>query len=233
MVEDGKERKMKDNTFQVLHKSPYPKVLVVTPLLPFHKVSKETKRSIKRNKTPFTWITSSGNNNIPTNLQKGLDWYDWYGHLPPYYIMIDNDIILGRHMIDRLFKKLSSQPPEIAFAYASFEFKGIMDRKFPAEPYSINKLSQHNYISSNSLFRSNVVRAIGLVTDDFYRRLLDWAFMLKLYRYGYYGIPCPEANFIAQSSQEDISVGSREDYGIKRGRVMRDFVVPLMKEREK
>jgi hypothetical protein len=218
---------MELNEYKIIHKSPHPKVLVITPLLPFHEVSKDTKRSIKRNKTPFIWITSKGDNNIAKNLKNGLDWYYWHGVMTPYYIMIDSDIELGRHMIDRLVKKLGSQKPNIAFAYASFKFKGEMNREFPAERYDINRLMQHNYISSNSLFKSDITQRVGLVTDDKYKRLLDWAFLLKLYEHGYYGAPCPEANFVAKSSMKDVSAGGLEDYNIKRDRVIKDFVEPL------
>jgi len=211
----------------VIKESKNPKVLVVTPLLPGHKISKETKVTIKRNSIPLTWISSMGRNNIPTNLQKGLEYYE--GKLPPYYIMIDNDIILGRHMIDRMVGVLDKRKSDnIAFAYASFKFKGVVDKKFPAEPYAINRLLQHNYISSNSLFRSNIVMNIGLVTDNNYVRLLDWCMLLKLLYHGYYGMPCPNANFIAKSSESDISAGSNEDYEIKRYRVLQDFGHPIV-----
>jgi hypothetical protein len=56
---------------------------------------------------------------------------------------------------------------------------------------------------------------------------LDWAFLLKLYEHGYYGAPCPEANFVAKSSMKDVSAGGLEDYNIKRDRVIKDFVEPL------
>ena len=35
-----------------------PEVLVVTPLLPDHEVSRETKVSMKRNNTRYTWVKS-------------------------------------------------------------------------------------------------------------------------------------------------------------------------------
>ena len=86
------------------------RLLIVTPLLPGHKVSKETKVTVKRNKVPYIWLESIGNNNIPVNTQNGIDWYkENRGELPEYFIMIDNDIILGRGMLDKLIKKLRSQ----------------------------------------------------------------------------------------------------------------------------
>jgi hypothetical protein len=203
------------------------KALIVTPLLPGHKVSKETKRTIKRNLLPITWITSEGNNNIPTNLELGLKWYKKNKGDIPYYMMLDRDISLGRHCIDRLYDVLSFSPDYIAFAYASFKFEGEINQEFPARPYDINALVQHNYISSNSMFKSAITEKVGLVTDDMFKRLLDWAFYLKLYLNEYFGIPVPTASFVAQSTKSDISARSPEDYQFKRGLVIEHFVKPI------
>ena len=214
------------NEFRIIKESKDPKILVVTPLLPGHKISKETKKTIKRNDIPFTWITSTGNNNIPTNLKLGLEWY---GDLPPYYFMLDNDVILGRHLLDRLYEKLDNSKYNVAFSYASFRFKGYMNYKFPAIPFDINRLlQQHNYISSNSLFSTDITMKVGLVTDNKYQRLLDHCFLLKLFYNGYIGIPCPEANFIAIASKESISAGSKLEYNIKRKLVIEDFCRPII-----
>ncbi len=218
------------NQIDILKEDKNPQVLVVTPLLPGHKVSRDTKISIKRNETPFVWLTSQGNSNIPTNAQLGINRYKSNHKLPPYYLMIDRDIILGRGMIDRLVKKISTSTKPDVYAYASFEFRGYVNQKFPARPYDINMLTQHNYISSNSLFRMDILEEVGLVTDDKYKRLLDWAFLLKLHLNGYQGIPVPDAKFVAISTGTDISAGSPEDYQIKRDRVLEDFVMPIVEK---
>ena len=215
------------NKFKVVTESKDPKILVVTPLLPGHKISKETKKTIKRNDVPYTWITSEGNNNIPTNLKLGLEWFN---PLPPFYFMLDNDIILGRGILDRLVRKLEKEPYFVAFTYASFQFKGTVNQAFPAMPYNIERLLQHNYISSNSLFRSDVVMKIGLVTEQYLERLLDWAMILKLYYHGYIGMPTPEANFIAVSTPKDISARSSDDYNIKRFRVLKKYGEPIIND---
>jgi hypothetical protein len=207
-----------------------PQILVVTPLLPEHKISKETKISVKRNKTPFFWIASEGQNNIPTNALNGIEWFkSKYGKLPPFYIMIDRDIEMGRGMLDKLYDKLKNKPENIGYCYASFGFRGHINRDFPAEPFDINRLLQSNYISSNSMFRTNVVETVGLVTDDKYKRLLDWAFLIKCFSQGFIGIPEPRAGFIAHSTEKDISAGSDEDYKVKYMRVFEDFIRPLIK----
>ena len=143
--------------------------------------------------------------------------------------MLDRDIILGRYMIDRLYKKLSKQHNQVAYSYASFKFTGHINKEFPAEIWDINKLLLQNYISSNSLFKSNVLLEVGLVTDEKYKRLLDWAFLLKLFLVGgYYGVACPEASFEAVSNKDSVSSGTVEDYYLKRERVITDFGKPIV-----
>lgn len=220
------------NQIDIIREDKNPQVLVVTPLLPGHKVSRDTKVSIKRNETPIVWLTSQGNYNIPKNAQMAIDRYKANHKLPPYYLMIDRDIILGRYMVDRLVKKLSTSALSEAYAYASFSFKGFVNQDFPARQFDINLLMQHNYISSNSLFKMKVVEEVGLVTDDRYKRLLDWAFLLKLFAVGYWGIPVPQAKFIAISTKNDISAGSPQDYHLKRNLVIEDFVKPIMEKQK-
>ena len=91
-----------------------PQILVVTPLLLNHKLSKRTKITVGRNVVPFFWISSSGNNNIPTNALNGIKWFkNEFGKLPPFYIMIDRDIEMGRGMLDKLFRKIKNKPENI------------------------------------------------------------------------------------------------------------------------
>jgi len=223
------------NKICVVNECRDPEVLIVTPLLPDHEVSRETKISIKRNQTKYTWIKSYGNNNIPTNALEAIKWYKSFKKLPPFYLMIDRDIILGRGMIDKMVTKLKkfSWAENIGYVYASFEFKGHVNQKFPAVPFDINRLLQANYISSNSMFRSDVIEKVGLVTDDRYKRLLDYAFLLKAFKMGYLGVPVPEANFVAKSTKDDISAGSQQDYVIKYKRVFEDFVKPILEDVKK
>lgn len=216
---------------ELIHYKEKPKVLVVTPLLPYHKISKETKKTLKRNDVSFGWVSYTGSYNIPTNALKGIEGYKkMWGKLPEYYIMIDRDIVLGRHMLDKLVRKLMVMPEDkVGYAYASFKFEGYVNQEFPARPFDINALVQSNYISSNSLFRTKVIEEVGLVTDDHYKRLLDWAFLLKCFKHGYVGVPEPRASFVAKSTKDDISAGSKDDYKLKYYRVHEDFVKPLLK----
>jgi hypothetical protein len=219
------------NEIKIVKCDKNPQVLIVTPLLPRHKISKETSKTIKKNKTSIFWLSSCGDNNIPINAKIGIDWYKKnYGKLPPYYIMIDRDIIANKGMIDKLVRKLREyEDKKVAYAYATFEFKGYINIKFTASRFDIKKLLNNNYISSNSLIKSSVIEEIDFVTDEKYKRLLDWVYWLKLLKNDYIGVPCPEAVFIAQSKPEDVSAGSVSDFNIKRNRVVQDFVLPMLK----
>lgn len=209
-----------------------PEILVVTPLLPGHKLSGITKKTLKRNKVPFTWISSEGNQNIPKNALEGILWYkNNKGKLPPYYMMIDRDIEAGRGLLDRLYERLKDTGLNVGFAYATFQFKGHVNADFPAIPYDINRLIKSNYISSNSMWKSSVIEHVGLVTNDKYKRLLDWAFLLKAFRYGYVGVPEHKAWFIAHSTKDDISAGDANDYQKKYKKVWQDFILPLFNKK--
>jgi len=217
------------NSIKILKQDKGSEILVVTPLLPGHKISKETRVTLKRNKTPITWLSSMGNNNIPTNAQLGINWYKRkYSNSLNFYMMLDNDITLGRKAIDKLYDKLKSSPPHIGYSYASFKYEGHINKEFPAVPFNINRLVKANYISSNSLFKMDVIENVGLITDEFYKRLLDWAFLLKCYGQGFMGVPVPEASFKAISSINDVSAGSDQDYKIKSRRVYESFIKPIL-----
>lgn len=216
------------NRIEIKKSTKFPDVLVVTPLKKGDWVSKETKKTIKRNKLKYFWISSEGSNNIPTNAQHGINWaHKNIKNMPKYYIMIDRDIVLGRSMLDRLFKALESSDDNTGVAYAGFEFKGVVNQKFPADPWDLSRLKQANYISSNSMFRMSVIDKVGLVTENKYKRLLDWAFLLKCASYGYHGINVPNARFLAISEPGDISAGGQQDYWVKHQRVFEDFVRPM------
>lgn len=206
-------------------------ILVVTPLLPGHKVSKDTKRTIKRNNIPFTWIISEGNNNIPINVENGLNEYrKQAGESLRYLLPLDRDIILGRSMLDRMYVSLRSSPVHIAYTYANFEFRGVVNKEFPAIPFDINSLVFNNYISSNSMIKIECLDKVGgFVKDDKYKRLLDWCLWLKFFDNGFIGLPCPIASFIATSTEDDISTGTNQDFYLKRKRVLEDIVKPLVK----
>jgi hypothetical protein len=223
-----------ENVLTLVKEQPNPKVLIITPLWPGHKISRETKTTIKRNDIPILWYSYSGYNNIPKNWWTGLqEIKKKHKKLPPYILPLDRDIIMGRHMLDRMVGVFEAKTvlAHMAFVYCNFEFKGVVNRKFPADQYDINKLMEGNYISSNSLMNRELLEFIGgPVTDVQYTRLLDWALWLKFAQLGFVGVPCPTANFVAISSENDISAGNPEDYQLKHNRIIEDFVKPLQKQ---
>ena len=214
-----------------------PEILVSTPLLPGHKISKITKKTLKRNDINYIWLSSSGDNNIPTNHIGCMEWYKKnIGKLPPYMFFLDRDINLGRHALDRLHNSLVKESLRsdsiYGYAYASFKYTGYIKHEFPAVPFDPRKLLQSNYISSNSLYCTEVIEKVGLVTDDKYRRLLDWAFLIKCFGQGIIGTPCPSATFEVISTKDDISSGDNDDYLLKHSRVHEDFIMALSRKNQ-
>lgn len=202
---------------------------MVTPLLPEHKISKITKITLKRNKTSFDWVSYSGNNNIPTNTQKGIEEYEKNRGTLKYFLMIDRDIEAGRFLIDKMCKTLDESKQNEAYCYASFAFKGYINLSFKAETFNKKRIMSSNYISSNSMIKTSCLKEIGgLITDKKYERLLDWCLWLKFLQYGYIGVPCKEASFIAHSEKDDVSSRSQEDYRSKHLKVYRDFIKPIL-----
>lgn len=209
-----------------------PLLLVVTPLGPNNQISKETKRSIKRNEIPYTWVSYKSANNCATNAQLGINaFFAENKFLPPFFLLLDDSVICGRHMLDRMFKTLEKSGPGVAYCYCNFEFKGAINNKFPADDFDVNRLIRSNYISSNSMIKTRRLNDIGwLVTDEKYHRLLDWCLWLKFLQYGFIGIPCKEASFVDIAKESSVSVRSLEDYRIKYKNVIDDFVKPILRK---
>lgn len=209
----------------IILEDPKSEVLCVTPLLPGHKIRKETKIGIKRNDIPLSWISYEGQNNIPTNVSKGIAEYH---KEPKFVIIIDRDIDPSRNMIKNMYDLLVKTPNQIAYCYCNFEFKGSINAKFVNIPYDPLRLLKSNYISSNSLIKYDKLKEIGgFITDNKYRRLLDWALWLKFLSSGYYGVLCTKSYFIAPTDERSVSAGSQEEYRQKYQLVHRDFIAPL------
>lgn len=202
-----------------------PKVLVITPLLTGHKISAETRKSIKRNKVPFTWISYMGEGNPCKNTQKAFNIYRNDNELPPYVIKIDNDINASRGMLDEMVYCLDKSMTHEAYCYCSFSFTGAISVSFPAVPFDPDKLRHTNYISSCSMIKIKRLIEVGMwVTDDKGFRLLDWALWLKLLKRGYVGIPAPKSSFVATASESSVSARDARDYNEKRQWVLDNFV---------
>lgn len=209
-----------------------PKILVITPLKSGDKISKVTKKTIKRNKTPFVWISYMGDDNPAENTRLAYNQYRHNNDLPPYVIKIDNDITASRGMLDRMYKTLVESmylsDGYYAYAYCGFEFTGAIENKFPLRKFDHKMLMKQNYISFNSLIDTEALNKVGgFVTDNKGFRLLDWALWLRFLRYGYMGIPVEGAYFTAHASKSSISAGSTNDYVQKYQWVNKNFIEPL------
>jgi len=203
---------------------PNPQILVITPLLTGHSISKETKKSIKRNKTPFVWISYMGDGNPCKNTQKAFNIYRGDNDIPPYVIKIDNDIIASRGMLDEMFLTLEKSRKNEAYCYCSFSFQGTINASFPAIPFDSDRLRVNNYISSCSLINTKRLLEVGMwVTDDKGFRLLDWALWLRFLKRNYIGIPALKSSFVATASESSVSARSVEDYQEKRRWVLENF----------
>jgi hypothetical protein len=206
-----------------------PELLVVTPLFKGHRLSRETKLGLERNDIKFAWVSFESTNNTAKNYADGIKAFRDKVYRPKYVMMVDKDIIPARHMLDKMYDTLKRTPNDIAFCYVSFEFVGAINRQFFGIEYNPIALLRSNYISSNSMIKLDKLDEIGgVVTDNKYKRLLDWCLWLNFLSYGYYGIRCPDTGFVAISDKESISARSNEDYKQKSKLVMRDFIDPLV-----
>jgi hypothetical protein len=200
-----------------------PSISIISPLYIDDRVSNDTLSSITKNNTSYNWISVESKNNTMKNFEIGINYLKEKDLLADYVIKIDNDTIWEPHTLDYLIYTLKNTQENICYSYCSFKYEGYINIKFPAIKFNSEKLKQGNYISSNSLFKSSIFNKINLVIDDKYKRLLDWAYYLKLLNNGYYGIASP-GFFIAKSSKKSISASSKEDYKIKFNRVIKDFL---------
>jgi hypothetical protein len=202
-----------------------PSILVITPLLTGSKVSKDTKKTLKRCKVPFEWVSYMGPGNPCDNAQKGFLEYKKKGKtIPPYIIKIDNDLIVSRGMLDVMYNTLKGSPNNISYCYCGFSFKGHINLTIPAKPFNSIDLMKENYISSCSLMKiDHFIEVGGWVTDDRGFRLLDWALWLKLLKKGYIGISTNKTSFVAMSGPNSVSSRSVDDYNKKKKWVMEEF----------
>lgn len=221
---------------KVLKQGKSKELLVITPLFTGHKISSETKTSIKKNNIDFTWISYEGSGKHASNVQAGLDQFKkQFNFLPKYIQIIDRDIILSRNMLDKLYDTIQRSSVKsnhkCAFSYCPFSYKGYINITFPPILYDIDKLLKKNYISSNSMYLTAAVEDVGgFVTNEKYHRTSDWAMFLKLYLNGYIGSLCANTSFIAMSTKNDISAGSNEEYHLTQQLIYRDFIVPIISQ---
>jgi hypothetical protein len=204
-----------------------PELLVVTPLYTGHKISRDVKINLKRNNVDFNWISYESVYNTARNFAEGISAYLLDNPEPKYVMMVDRDIIPSRHMLDKMLETLEQS--DSAYCYCNFEFVGVVNRKFYNIQFDPMKLLNHNYISSNSMIKYDKLKEIGgIVVDDKYKRLLDWALWLKFLNHGYYGVLCDGTSFVALANEKSISAGTDEEYKLKVQLIKEDFIKPLL-----
>ena len=209
--------------FKIIHEDKNPMLMIVTPLRPEDKISKKTKITIKRNEIPFIWGYYQGKGNVVQNFKAGLKEFDKYlKKLPPFTIKVDNDTIWNRKTFDKMLRILEISPDNIAYAYCSFSYRGAVTADFPAIPFDPTRLRQNNYISSNSIFKTGILKKFEPIDDNKYQRLLDWAYYLRLLNNKYIGIPT-DGYFTALAGKNSISAGSNMEFHQKRMAVLEDF----------
>jgi hypothetical protein len=218
---------------KILRQDKNAQILVVTPLLTGHQIFKQTKISLERSGVPIIWTSYEGEGKHATNVQANLDAYkEKYKSFPPYIQILDRDIILGRNYLDKMLSTIEKSGGNIGFVYSPFEYKGYINVTFPPRIYDINFLMNNNYISSNSLYKSEAIERVGgFVTDIRIHRLSDWAMWLKMYKFGYIGQLCSNAFFTAISSPTDISAGSKEEFIEVRKLVIEEYVKPILAQK--
>lgn len=217
---------------RIIKKSNNPKYLVITPLKEGDKISKVTKKTIKRNEIAFDWVSYEAANNIPTNTQLALQEYN---KKIRYIIKIDNDVNASRNMLDIMYSTLTETQKinsSIAYCYPKFKYvlKNGREIDFSNNAFDVNKLMQSNYITSNSMIDRTLLNKVGgFVTDSQYVRLLDWALWLRFLYYGYIGIPCNKS-FETPLNEGNISARGQEDYNLKYSRMRKDFILPVIEK---
>lgn len=209
--------------FTFLKETESPEFSVVTPLKTGDSVSNITKETVLKCEASFNWITVESDNNVMRNFEIGYHELMNKGLLADNVIKIDNDTEWTDDTLEEMSFVLQNSDDNVGYVYCSFKYDGYIKNTFPAINFNKDKLKSGNYISSNSMFKSKVIKDVGLVTDEKYVRLLDWAFLLKCLNFGFIGKPSA-GFFTAWSSQNSISSRSKEDYDIKRTLVVQDFI---------
>lgn len=207
-------------------KTKNPKFLVITPLKENDEISMETYNSVLQNSTEFNWVSYSANNNIPTNTKLGLEEYEKENKKLPYIIKIDNDVVFGTNTLSYMYNCIKNSEKKIGYVYCNFDYikNNRIFASFKFLQFNGTQLKKSNYISSVSMIKRNVLEKVGgFITNNKYKRLLDYALWLKMLNQGYIG-KLSQGYFKAIMSENSISNGSDEEYKKVLREVHRDFI---------
>lgn len=200
--------------YQEIVKVDKPEVLLITPLKQKDFISYLTDTSIRQNEVPFDWISYESKNNPVVNCEYAIEEYKKRNMIPKYLMKLDNDIHADDGWIDSMYNAIESSNDLLtAYAYTSFEYYGCINRKFKAAPFNPSILKNNNYISFNSLIKTDAFLDIdGFVNLHGQDRLWDWSLWLKFLKHGYIGIPVYDKKFKAYASKDSISCRSADNY---------------------
>lgn len=138
------------------------------------------------------------NNNFGNAPKKRNDGFD--KSTQPYVFFCDNDILLPKNHLKKLFQALNDNP-NAAYAYSGY-IGIVVDNKthplkqnftIPTIPFNGERLKQGNYISTMSLMRRELFPRF----DEKLKRLQDYDLWLTLLSQGHKGVAVQNNEFYA------------------------------------
>jgi len=123
-----------------------------------------------------------------------------------YLFVCDDDIILNHDCIEKMVKVLE-QNENISFVYCDYIRLGSKSGILKSEPFSVEQLKNHNYISEMSLVRMKDT----VIRDESIKKYTDWDFWRTLVDNGKIGYYIPETLFAAYYGKDCLSNMSKEE----------------------
>lgn len=159
---------------------------------------------------------SDENGGVQRIRNRGFKIYrDYYNRddQPEFVIFVDGDVTFNPGAFAVMKKALDESDETVAYAYGHYSRRGALTGCFRACPFNDVRLRQHNFISTMSLIRFNVlVEATPLPFIENELRLQDWSLWLRLLNAGYTGVMVNEVLFSAYYPSSGVSVRDPLDY---------------------
>lgn len=112
-------------------------------------------------------------------------------------------------MLKALHTRMNTDP-KVAIAYGDYDRVGAITGMWKAGEFDVNRLRQHNYISTMSLVSTSALPNPPFIEDE--KRLQDWSLWLRIVNKGFTGVYVNECLFTAFYDENSVSVRSSEDY---------------------
>lgn len=116
-----------------------------------------------------------------------------------FLLFSDNDIVWEPEAVEDLYWTLQSTD-SAGYCYGWYEMEG---KQYCKQPFSLQTLRDHNYISTMSLIRKELFPGF----DESIERLQDWDLWLTLAERGVSGVYCPHKIFTTKK-REGITFGN-------------------------